>query len=77
MTVSAFKALSPEPGKLVNNKVQVKSFKDVNARGKFLCKQNDNSWHSADVEGMKSGVYKLDTVCGLDGKPKKMFIKVN
>jgi hypothetical protein len=61
---------------MVANRVQVKAFKDVNAMGAFLGKQNDNSWKDTGVAGLKSGKYKIDMV-SKGGKPAKNFIKMN
>ena len=74
-TVSVYKPMSPAAGKTVSNRVQVKSFKDVNAMGAFLSKQSSNDWKATDVEGLKSGTYKMDMVRGKDGKPARKFIK--
>jgi hypothetical protein len=75
-TASAYKDMPKAPGKMVSNRVQVKAFKDVNAMGAFLGKQNDNSWKDTGVAGLKSGKYKIDMV-SKGGKPAKNFIKMN
>ena len=75
-SASVYKDMPKAPGKMVSNRVQVKAFKDVNAMGAFLSKQNDNSWQKTDVPGLKSGKYKIDMV-KKGGKPSKNFIRVN
>ena len=75
-SASVYKDMPKAPGKMVSNRVQVKAFKDVNAMGAFLSKQNDNSWQDTGVAGLKSGKYKIDTVIK-GGKPSKNFIKIN
>ena len=75
-SASVYKDMPKAPGKMVSNRVQVKAFKDTNAMGAFLSKQNDNSWQQTGVAGLKSGKYKIDMV-KKGGKPSKNFIKVN
>ena len=75
-SASVYKDMPKAPGKMVSNRVQVKAFKDTNAMGAFLGKQNDNSWQQTGVAGLKSGKYKSDMV-KKGGKPSKNFIKVN
>ena len=75
-SASVYKDMPKAPGKMVSNRVQVKAFKDTNAMGAFLGKQNDNSWQQTGVAGLKSGKYKIDMV-KKGGKPSKNFIKVN
>ena len=75
-SASVYKDMPKAPGKMVSNRVQVKAFKDTNAMGAFLSKQNDNSWQDTGVAGLKSGKYKIDMV-KKGGKPSKNFIKVN
>jgi|GEM_PF-2532116 len=75
-SASVYKDVPRTPGKMVSNRVQVKAFKDTNAMGAFLSKQNDNSWKETGVSGLKSGKYKIDMV-KQGGKPSKNFIKVN
>jgi hypothetical protein len=75
-TVSIYKDMPKEPGKMVSNRVQVKSFKDANAMGAFLGNQNDDSWKETGVAGLKAGRYKID-MSSKDGKPSKNFIKIN
>ena len=75
-SASVYKDMPKAPGKMVSNRVQVKAFKDTNAMGAFLGKQNDNSWQETGVAGLKSGKYKIDMV-KKGGKPSKNFIKVN
>jgi len=75
-SASVYKDMPKAPGKMISNRVQVKAFKDVNAMGAFLSKQNDNSWQDTGVSGLKSGKYKIDMV-KKGGKPSKNFIKVN
>ncbi len=65
-----------QPGKMLSNKVQVKSFKDRNAMGAFLTKGNNALfWKETGVSGLKSGTYRLNMVRGKDGKPAREFIK--
>ena len=75
-SASVYKDMPKAPGKMISNRVQVKAFKDANAMGAFLSKQNDNSWQDTGVSGLKSGKYKIDMV-KKGGKPSKNFIKVN
>lgn len=75
-SASVYKDMPKAPGKMVSNRVQVKAFKDSNAMGAFLSKQNDNSWQQTGVPGLKSGKYKIDMV-KKGGKPSKNFIRVN
>ena len=75
-TVSIFKGMKRQPGKMLSNKVQVKSFKDRNAMGAFLTKGNNALfWKETGVSGLKSGTYRLNMVRGKDGKPAREFIK--
>ena len=75
-TVSIFKGMKRQPGKMLSNKVQVKSFKDRNAMGAFLTKGNNGLfWKETGVSGLKSGTYRLNMVRGKDGKPAREFIK--
>ena len=74
-TVSIYKSLPASAGKTVSNKVQVKSFKDVNAKGAFLSKQTNNDWKDTGIEGLKSGKYRMNMIKGNDGKPAREFIK--
>ena len=75
-SASVYKDMPKAPGKMISNRVQVKAFKDSNAMGAFLSKQNDNSWKQTGVAGLKSGKYKIDMV-KKDGKPFKNFIRVD
>jgi len=75
-SASVYKDMPKAPGKMISNRVQVKAFKDSNAMGAFLSKQNDNSWQQTGVPGLKSGKYKIDMV-KKGGKPSKNFIRVN
>ena len=72
---SVYKEMPKAAGQAISNRVQVKAFKDVNAMGAFLGKQNDNSWKETGVAGLKSGKYKIDMV-RKDGKPSKNFIRI-
>ena len=64
-SASVYKDMPKAPGKMISNRVQVKAFKDANAMGAFLSKQNDNSWQDTGVSGLKSGKYKIDMVLGI------------